>query len=109
MNSRTNTKEESHAKNIALAMLQQEPNLKSVTVKGIKITVVDGSLKTDWQVEEMRQHELSVETSRQQEIEDRANSLLGRHSEEIVDAMQIDDVWLKKKEDGLEIFDPWND
>jgi hypothetical protein len=108
MNSRTHTKEENHAKNVALAMLQQEANLKSVTVKGVKITVVDGALKTDWQVEEKRQYELSVETSRQQKIEDRANSLLGSHTEGIVDAMQIEDVYMKNEGGELKVFDPWD-
>ena len=108
MNSRTHTKEEIYAKNVALPMLQKEPNLKSVTVKDVKITVVDGSLKTDWQMEEIKRCESYVEKNRQQEVENRANYLLRGHTEGVVDEMQLEDVCLKRTEDGLEIFDCWN-
>ena len=105
---RTHTEKEKAAKMDAKNILQDAKNLQSLTIDGVAISVVNGTLKTDWQLEEDKQTALLIEKMRQKKIKEYAESLLARWEVKKLEAIQIEDVHLEKKDGKLEIIDPWD-
>ena len=90
---RTHTEKEYAAKMDAKNILQDAKSLQSLTIDGVAISVVNGSLKTDWQLEEDKQTALLIEKMRQKKIKEYGASQIELHdkkgSREFIQVRQL--------------------
>lgn len=98
--SKINAEEEKMAKYRVMMFLKRVEGLKSVVMNGINITVEDGSLKTDWQLEEdLKQARLKEQALFNTFVENVNGSLAGLLDG--VSLIQIGDTTFENKDGEL--------